>query len=111
MKLKTNDQTKLYGIDINGLSKSERQRVQEIGLFAWMDQYSPQKPLRPAAETIGPRCALGHKCAFAKKRKAAFTTTKSKYCSDLCRHRGRQKREANKADFEAQNPGMAGIGV
>ena len=43
---------------INGMSKPERERLEEIGFDAWLDEYNPRSAKK---ELSGKRCALGAK--------------------------------------------------
>jgi hypothetical protein len=105
----------LHGIDINGMSPEERHRVEEIGLGAWLTSYKPpeakQTTAQPTGEFSGMRCALGSACMRAENRKGAYVHGQGRYCSNGCRGRAEFLRKREKATFEADNPGMAGIGV
>lgn len=101
-----------YGIDLGGLDNADVERIGKVGLDAWMDEQA-NKPVQLTVKgdvnDFAKRCSLGSQCAFAKKKKPSFCKGKDKYCSKFCKDRAVILKKKKKADWEAKNPGMAGI--
>ena len=94
-------------IGLSGMSPEHLNRVREIGLDKWLDEYKTEAPKLAASNTGTIRCALGSKCFSAYKRKAAFGT--GKYCSDICKGAARAAKNKIKAEWAVSNPEMVGI--
>jgi hypothetical protein len=106
-------QLRLHSTSISGLSASDRQRVEEIGLDAWMDetierQQVTQASIRKADIPSGRRCALASKCLKARNRQAEYIREgNGKYCSPVCRGAAMAAKQRKKAQWRADNPEMA----
>ena len=77
-------------ISINGMSPEHRQKVQEIGLAAWMEEYaSKTQPPSPATKSERLTRTMCD-CAVCAKRFPAQRPD-AKYCSSKCRKRGSRR--------------------
>jgi hypothetical protein len=74
------------GIDINGLNKLDRNRIEEIGFNAWLDEVSTQKTATHVARQHRHR----KKCAVCD---AVFLATRAdaEYCGHKCQLRGNRR--------------------
>ena len=81
------------GIDINGLNDVDKTRINEIGLWKWMDEIcnaaeAPRRELPASMPSSTRLCKSGKKClkyGMLNKRKAAPTAPRSQYCTANCR--------------------------
>jgi predicted nucleic acid-binding Zn ribbon protein len=74
-------------IDINGLNSSDRNRTEEVGFNAWLDEVSNPKA---AGMQIARQHRHRKKCAVCE---AVFLATRAdaQYCSHKCQLRGNRR--------------------
>jgi hypothetical protein len=71
-------------IDINGLNRSDRDRIEQIGFNAWLDEVSTQKTAQVARHRHRQKCAVCDSVFLATRADAA-------YCSHKCQLRGNRR--------------------
>jgi hypothetical protein len=84
------ERLKCHGVDIGGLSQADRQRIEELGLNAWLSEVEREQEQKriTVRSKIQNRSSRTRKSCVICGKEFLAKRTDAVYCSDRCKMRG-----------------------